>query len=301
MKTILHTTSIFVIMALFLSNSLHLQGHSNPNENQEHGKYDVVPKPQGQKPPEGQKPDSSSSHDISHINEESGDAVKSNKNQPVVYDKENIKVLGKGLVANFNTATVTGFRKEHLANFDKDAVAGLGKEHLANFDKDAMAGFNKEHIANFDKEAVAVLAKEHVANFDKDAVAGLNRKHISNMAEVALSGLNASQIRVLDPNTREGIGDEVESFKEFSISVKEELVKNKTRRMPGVGSFDTLVKKIKEPNESSMTDNLDGWDQTIVVQKTFSGALNVEKASDNIKKLGDLSKVFSKLNILTKN
>ena len=164
-----------------------------------------------------------------------------------------------------------------------------------------MAGFNKDHLANLDKDAVAGLGKEHVANLDKDAVAGLDRKHITNMAETALSGFNAVQIRTLDPNTRDGIGDEVESFKEFSISVKEELVKNKTRRIPGVGSFNALVKKLKEPNESSMTDNPDGWDQTIVVQKTFSGSLNVEKASDNIEKFGDLSNVFSKLNILTKN
>ncbi|MBR97923.1 MAG: hypothetical protein CL887_05465, partial [Dehalococcoidia bacterium] len=199
---------------------------------------------------------------------------------------------------NFDKDAVAGFKKEHLANLDKEAVAGLGKEHLANFDKDAMAGFKKEHLANLDKEAVAGLEKEHLANINIEAVAGLGRSHIVKMSEKALSGFNVDQVKGLDSKSREGLGDKVEDFGEFSINVKKELVKNETRRMPGVGSFDILAKIIKETGGGTKNDN--GWDEKVNVQEKFSSSLDAQKISNNLKETSQISSLLSKLNILKK-
>ena len=129
-------------------------------------------------------------------------------------------------------------------------------------------------------------------------MAGLGRSHIVKMSEKALSGFNVDQVKGLDSKSREGLGDKVEDFGEFSINVKKELVKNETRRMPGVGSFDILAKILKETGGSKKIDN--GWDEKVNVQEKFSSSLDAQKISNNLKETSQISSLLSKLNILKK-
>ncbi len=115
------------------------------------------------------------------------------------------------------------------------------------------------------------------------------------MTKNALSGFKVDQIEALGSKSKEGIADKIDNFSEFSTDVKEALIKDETRRMPGVSSFESLAKLLK----TETMDNAEGWDKSITIQEKFNGSSKEKEVviSENPKKTTTLKNIFARINI----
>jgi hypothetical protein len=282
MKNLLSIGSIVAVSLIVFSSPMYLHARTATVKIPFHQTSDLAPKPT--KPP--------------RAGQQGGDGQKGgdvSKEETSDFSINTIKNLNKDQIANFDKEAMGGFNKDQVANFDKEAMAGFNKDQVANFDKEAMAGFNKDQVANFDKKAMGGFNKDQVANFDREAMAGFGREHVTNMTKNALSGFKVDQIEALGSKSREGIADKIDNFSEFSTDVKEALVKDETRRMPGVGWFESLAKLLK----TETMDNAEGWDKSITIQEKFYGSSKKKEViiSENPEKTTTLINIFARINI----
>jgi len=163
---------------------------------------------------------------------------------------------------------------------------------MANMDKGAVAGFNKDHIANMDKGAVAGFGKDHIGNLDTEAVKGFDREKIVNISKDAFAGFKVDQVKNLEENSKKGMGDAINDFKEIDVSVREELVAPEKRLLGGVGSFLDLAKSTGGDSQT------DGWGTNIEKTKGFLPRTDAGEDSDTSTASAD--QVFEKEETKTK-
>ena len=83
--------------------------------------------------------------------------------------------------------------------------------------------------------------------------------------DTPLASLDVEKVKVLDPEAKKSIGDNVKSFENFDLDVKKELVKDVPPLLGGVGDFKALTAKINEDqgtDQSGLEDS--GWDADIL-------------------------------------
>jgi hypothetical protein len=104
---------------------------------------------------------------------------------------------------------------------------------------------------------------EHVANFDPEAVQGFERDHMIGMDLEAMTAFNPEQVMNLEAGAKEGFGDKVPGFEDFSVDVRRELLDDSQLLLGGVGSFDDMAAAILNPDSMDDAELVDaGWDAT---------------------------------------
>jgi hypothetical protein len=94
---------------------------------------------------------------------------------------------------------------------------------------------------------------------------GFNPDQVMGMDAKAAEGFGADQVRNLLPESKNAVGDKIETFENVGIDVRQELVAQPQRRLGGVGSFQDLVKSMQAGDGASASTSqanppISGWD-----------------------------------------
>jgi len=77
----------------------------------------------------------------------------------------------------------------------------------------------------------------------------------------AMAAFEPEHVMNLEPEAKEGFGDKVPGFEDFSVDVRRELVDDSQLLLGGVGSFDDMAAAVLNPDSMDEAELVDaGWD-----------------------------------------
>jgi hypothetical protein len=219
------------------------------------------------------------------------------KDQVSNFDPVAMAGFGKDQMAKLAPAAVGGFVKDQIVNIDPDSLSNLGESQVANIATEAIKGLVASHITKLPPEAIAGFNKDQIAAMSApkmistDAPKGDFEKTVKAQAEKSvleiikskpdislaeakkayvksldtpLASLDVEKVKVLNPEAKKSIGNNVKSFENFDVAVKKELVKDVPSLLGGVGDFKALAAKIGVVSPSMEITSNDGTDAVTV-------------------------------------
>ncbi|MQG22444.1 MAG: hypothetical protein FI688_03100 [SAR202 cluster bacterium] len=220
------------------------------------------------------------------------------KDQVANFKPEAVAGFGKDQMASLAPEAVGGFIKDQIANIEPESLSNLKETQVANIAPEAIKGLvasqitklPTEALSGFKPDQIAAMAEPKIISTDapkddfektikdqaeKSVLEIIKSKPDISLAEAKkayvksldtpLASLDVEKVKVLDPEAKKSIGDNVKSFENFDLDVKKELVKDVPPLLGGVGDFKALTAKINEDQGTDQSGPEDsGWDADIL-------------------------------------
>ena len=184
--------------------------------------------------------------------------------------------FGKDQIVNIDPDSLSNLEETQLANIAPEAIKGLVASQITKLPTEALSGFKPDQIAamsapkiistdapkdDFEKTVKAQAEKsvlEIIKSKPDISLAEAKKAYVKSL-DTPLASLDVEKIKVLDPESKKSIGDNVKSFENFDVDVKKELVKDVPSLLGGVGDFKALVASVGGPQ-----DVASGWDADVL-------------------------------------